>query len=270
MIRSIIKGVLSNLRLLNLARLIKTEIVYQQFKTVEVDYKGVQFPITGPAGDFAESIRSYGVYEPGLMDRVLKVVWEGMDILDIGAAEGFFSVFVSSIPNVKVNVVAFDGDDSRLRLFSRNMKRANTANVKLIRSYIGDGLGAHPSVDSFEIELKLNRIGMIKLDVEGEELFVLPGATGVIRKYRPHVFVEIHPAKILTIDENGIAKLMNWFRYIDMPMWLCPNHRGEHRGPVEPWRRVSARELADFIYSGSWKTVGNFYIHLDATGPTKK
>lgn len=247
-----------------MARMVNGEILHKRFSTVQVNYKGVRFPFTGPTGDFEQSVRYYGAYEPLLMDRVADVVTDGMKILDVGAAEGYFSVFVSRLTNSDVDVVAFDADESRLRLFHRNTSRALQSSVKLVQSFVGDGHRPEsPALDSLVLELGITRVDLIKLDVEGDEIFVLPGATNIIEEHRPHVFAEIHPEKIESADENGISKLLSWLGQIDMPIWLCSNHRGEHRGPVEPWRNVSVTELANFVRSGEWRAVGNFYIHLD-------
>ncbi len=262
--RIFIKWVLSKLGILDLARLVNDELLHKKFITLDVDFNGIRFPITVPAGDYADSIQAYGAYEPLLMERIMEVAEDGMKVLDVGAAEGYFTVFVTNLPNVNVSVTAFDADASRLRLFKRNISRSEKVSVKLIQSYVGDGQRVeNPALDTLARLHGLEHIGMIKLDVEGEEIFVLPGATQLIERDRPHVFAEIHPPEIASIDKDGITKLLSWLEEIDMPIWLCTNHRGQHRGPVEPWRKVSVVELGQFITSGGWEAVGNFYIHLD-------
>jgi FkbM family methyltransferase len=46
-------------------------------------------------------------------------------------------------------------------------------------------------LDSYVIVKKINRIDMIKIDVEGWEAFVLQGARECIRKYKPIIICEI-------------------------------------------------------------------------------
>jgi methyltransferase FkbM-like protein len=47
-------------------------------------------------------------------------------------------------------------------------------------------------LDDLVSEVALRRVDWVKIDVEGAELQVLEGARGVLREFRPSLFVECH------------------------------------------------------------------------------
>jgi hypothetical protein len=49
---------------------------------------------------------------------------------------------------------------------------------------------------TFASSARLNRLIYIKIDVEGAEYLVLKGAEGVLRKYKPVIFLSTHGDKV--------------------------------------------------------------------------
>jgi len=48
------------------------------------------------------------------------------------------------------------------------------------------------TIDSYNFD----KIDFIKIDTEGHELYVLEGAINTIEKYKPNIFIEVHPKEL--------------------------------------------------------------------------
>ena len=107
--------------------------------------------------------------------------------------------------------------------------------------------------------MDVNKIKLIKIDVEGAEAKVLQGMDGFVLG-KTELLIEIHPGKIETFNDSidAISDLIYGQGYkVD----LSVNHRGKHRGIVTPWKLCSKKEFL-VIYNKILATdLHNFAIH---------
>ena len=69
------------------------------------------------------------------------------------------------------------------------------------------------TLDGFVMSKKLNQIDIIKIDVEGFELFILEGAKETLKKFKPELLVEYSKTYQCGYSPIKIVKLMNKLGY---------------------------------------------------------
>lgn len=148
--------------------------------------------------------------------------YEGGDILDIGAFQGFYSLHLAPKSKEGDKIVSIEPDANAVPELSRNLSEASLLFPKIsfyqLQAPVGDGLpckvdykhetGAHPTFESSEISQSVGvmsivadavvlalglRPTFVKIDVEGAELSVVRGLESTLRKFRPTILLEIHP-----------------------------------------------------------------------------
>ena len=67
------------------------------------------------------------------------------------------------------------------------------------------------TIDQFVSERKLDRVDIIKIDVDGAEGSVLCGAEDTLRRFRPRIIVEIHD--FLGVSSNEVTKWISGLGY---------------------------------------------------------
>lgn len=174
--------------------------------------------------------------------------------LDIGANIGLISLAViKEVPDVKVfsfepGYVAYKSFDTTI--FANKLE----AKLKLSNLALSDSTG---SIDFFSHEdsdtsgdgfidtgrakslakkitvktdtldnwlenQKLNKIDLIKIDVEGAELLVLKGASISLKKYKPIIFLEISKENLKVYPYNE-ADILNYLESIDYSLYDLKN-----------------------------------------------
>jgi FkbM family methyltransferase len=166
------------------------------------------------------SIYFYNFREEGTT-RLLSIIRPSDVILDIGANIGFHTLnFASGCPRGKV--YAFEPDTLNFASLKTNIESNRFTNINAMKLALGARtekrtlyqiydnnpggnriLDSEPkvkfrseevkmqSLDEVAATLQLNGVDLMKVDVEGFELFVLQGAENLIRKYRPTLFIEL-------------------------------------------------------------------------------
>jgi FkbM family methyltransferase len=145
--------------------------------------------------------------------------YSGGDILDIGAFHGWYSVLLAPIARAGDRLVSFEPDPdaiSQLRATLDDLDRHFPAvNLSLVTKPVGDGqpvaaswpmyghvrfATAHEgatqqglAVDDVVADRRLEP-RLVKIDVEGAELFVLRGMRETLSAHRPAVILELHPS----------------------------------------------------------------------------
>jgi FkbM family methyltransferase len=167
---------------------------------------------THPEPDhLARVIRSTGqFYEPDVLMKIREIHLPGTIIIDVGANIGNHTVFFAAIlgapvlaiepygPNhelLQINIAAnrLEGlvRTQRVALGERDgagsARIGDTGNFGTVSVQAGGGDIAIRSLDRIAPD---QPIGLIKIDVEGNEAAVLAGARQTIRRWRPNIIVE--------------------------------------------------------------------------------
>lgn len=159
-------------------------------------------------------------YEPELiyLDELLH---RGGIFIDVGANLGIYSLAASRIVGDTGHVVAFEPSTQSFPALQENIKRNKLTNVSafplaasqkrgIARLYRGpnpafNSLGKDPSwkeetedvvtdsLDAFLTRAGVNRVDLIKIDVQGAEELVLRGAFNILTSSHPAVIFEIYP-----------------------------------------------------------------------------
>ncbi len=165
--------------------------------------------------------RLWAHYPEGVVESAGALgAYEGGDVLDIGAFEGWYSVLLAPKANSGDRFVSFEPDprpEPTLRAMLSDLRRHfPSVGFSVIIRPVGDGsdvaatwpetAASHPrfaeaasgvavpslTVDEFVSAQQL-RPRLIKVDVEGAELAVLHGMRETLAEHRPTLMLEVHP-----------------------------------------------------------------------------
>ncbi|MEM9585944.1 MAG: FkbM family methyltransferase [Planctomycetota bacterium] len=148
-----------------------------------------------------------------------KLVAENATFVDVGANIGEFSISVA-LQHRDAAVVAFEPNSKVRHLLCRNRDLNDLSNLHVFPDAVGDVNGSRMlyqsddtmlssltafsdrhqptetvsvvTLDTLVAEQKLKSIDVLKIDVEGNEFNVLRGAVNAIRRFQPHIIVEVN------------------------------------------------------------------------------
>lgn len=161
-----------------------------------------------------------GAYQPHLTGLLSRLLAPGMTFVDVGANIGYFSVLAARLVGETGLVVAIEPGERNCVLLHRSATRHRLRNVRLhpyalsdrretlvylaqgsngTITDLGDGddwpSGGRlvPAAPLDELVAGLDRVDVIKIDVEGAESRVLRGAAATLERHRPVVVSEFSP-----------------------------------------------------------------------------
>ena len=213
----------------NLAKMVNGDIILNL-----PQYRG-KFAINAKSDLFRRAVKE-GAYEPEIASLFLKCIDPDRDVIDIGANIGMFSVlaaktikfnrrvlaieptkaaFLRLMSNLKSNkveekVIAFNGVASdrtgEMVINVVDSREEYSSIVKLRHPSVAGIAFKHELVPSTTIDEVVEKYclspGLIKIDVEGAEAFVLKGLIQTLRHHRPVVISEISNA---LLEGNGMS-----------------------------------------------------------------
>jgi FkbM family methyltransferase len=169
---------------------------------------------------------------------------EGNVVLDLGCYSGLTSIAFSRRVGPSGKVIALEPDPSSFSAAQNNIARhrllskidnivlmnnaagssrgvisfasdgtMGAANASVVGSYRGDAiqvncLGLQDIVDACSLE----RIDLVKIDIEGAELDVLAGAASFFERFRPTLIVEPHMVDGV-LSENRVKSILEKYGY---------------------------------------------------------
>ena len=173
-------------------------------------------------------------FEPNEFAFLATILKPGMTFVDVGANEGLYATFAARCVGPEGSVVAVEPSSREIGRLSRNLELNHLENVLTfpvaasnrsgqadlrIADYGHEGhntLGAFiydtslartetvrlSPLDDVVRDANIERVDVMKIDVEGAELAVLQGARGVLSRDRPILVVELCDA---TLQHQGAS-----------------------------------------------------------------
>ena len=205
-----------------------------------IQVKGWEYPEKFPWDWRLEML--LGRYEKETVDLFNRIILPGMTVIDIGAHVGYFTRLFSKLVGPDGRVVSFDANKNNFEILIRNASRSRYKNITLVNKAISDKdgsidfykvmskTGCHsiiqpvaesekvivPSVtlDSFLTESGINKVDIIKIDIEGAEYYAFMGMKDLFKRAKSlYVLCEYCPKhlKLAGIDPIYFLKTMQGY-----------------------------------------------------------
>ncbi|MCR6701372.1 MAG: FkbM family methyltransferase [Dokdonella sp.] len=188
----------------------------------EIDFNGIKlYPWIGD-DLIGGNIISSGSYEPHVLPRFLDCLKPGFVVLDVGANIGTFSLTAAKAVGHTGRVVSVEPVSKNVRSICAGVVGNGFDNVTILpvaasdrprvvpilrhsdsSNGIVDVHAAASVADAFvptlrldEVLAYLDRIDVLKIDIEGHEPMAWPGIANLVSRHRPMVFSELNPVAI--------------------------------------------------------------------------
>jgi FkbM family methyltransferase len=169
---------------------------------------------------------SRGFYEVDLLKCLFKLLKEDSIFFDIGANAGYISLYASRLAS---KVYAFEPDESNLKFINQIVKLNSIKNLQVFHGAVGSEpgrllfergktsatgkiseQGTIPveviSVDEFVKSNAIEKVDLVKIDVEGFGSEVLKGMVSTLQNKRPKIIFEGHN----DIELNSFWQIDKW------------------------------------------------------------
>lgn len=191
-------------------------------------------------------------HEPHVTHAMRERLRPGMIVVDVGANIGYFSLLAASIVGNTGRVIAFEPSEANVTLIHRSAQlnafeniidvwpiglsdvpRLMTLNLQATNGQLFASDGKHVSESEAIVKckplddlLQLDRIDIVKIDVEGSEALVVRGAAKHLSRLRPVVFTEFSPPSLSVISGiTGTGYLQFWLELGYRFSVITPDHR---------------------------------------------
>lgn len=170
--------------------------------------------------DYMQWMVFYGLsIEP--KEALYNLVSPGSCVIDVGANVGEVSMNMAQRAGDMGRIIAFEPDPLNYKLLQKNLSLNTFKNILTIPKGLGDSNAKYAfsrnlsnsggnriasvnsssiqeafietiKLDDFIIENNIEKVDVLKIDVEGFEYNVLKGAINVLAKFKPKLFIELN------------------------------------------------------------------------------
>jgi FkbM family methyltransferase len=174
--------------------------------------------------------RAVGAFEPRKFKLIERLLPRGGVFLDLGGNKGDFSLFAASIVGPQGKVICFEPHPDNITCIRLSAEKNGFNNIVVreacvsesigsTKLYIGRASGWHTMFstkggsdyiarDTLTIDSvtgSLNRVDVIKIDIEGAEVLALRAAKNTLMNFRPTIALDVHRR---IIGDEGIAEIL--------------------------------------------------------------
>lgn len=192
-----------------------------------------------------------GCYDPNELAFLHGLVKPGMTVIDAGANEGLYTLFLSKLVGASGRVIAFEPSRREHERLQTNLSMNGLTNVTASRAgvydraatapftvavekhagqntlgefmYPGVNAAGHESIELVRIDdwaaaQGVAKVDLIKLDIEGAEVAALRGAEQTLRRDKPALLIEVAP-DALAKQGASRAALLDLLKSLDYELY---------------------------------------------------
>jgi len=200
-----------------------------------------------PASAFGRCLITSGYYEPGMTAAIEDLLSEGDTFIDLGGNEGYFSVIAAKKVGKTGKVFCLEPQERLWSTIFRNLYYNDITQCVLLPYAISNSRGVAKivlapslntgasslaksnrslcwpkqeviscSLDEISHSYEMNRVKLIKIDIEGYELNALHSAADLLTKKKiRNILIEIHPHQLRLLKQTPeeVFELLTGYGY---------------------------------------------------------
>jgi FkbM family methyltransferase len=236
-----------------------------------------------PSEHIQQQLFWYGYYEKPVALLLQNLINPNSIILDIGANIGYFTLIAAQRAKIG-RVYAFEPVKELFQKLQRNIVENNFQNTELINSAVGesqkdsiiyisstDNAGMSSlkppenfsgitqaikiiNIDQWIVQSGIKQVDIIKLDVEGGELFALHGMTEILMNFKPVLIVEINPDTLAYFNLLPMD-VMHYLNNLDyLPFTITKN------GFLQKTPEIASQENIAFVHREKLKKFNSYFV----------
>lgn len=186
-----------------------------------------------PVSNFGLRLLKFQEYESDITNIIENVLNENDVFVDLGANEGYFSVLASRKIGSKGVVYSIEPQTRMWEVLNKNINKNHLTNIVVLPYLVSDecktsDIVLSPNINSgsssavkstrnnfWEVETldsitldqlffhRNTEIKLIKIDIEGFELFALKGAKKLLENHLiKNIIIEVHPEQLNALNQN--------------------------------------------------------------------
>jgi len=186
-------------------------------------------------------------HEPLVTKLLSNELRKGMNCLDVGSNIGYYVLLEAQIVGKNGSIISIEPSSQNFIALKENVKLQNFSNVKVFQFACGDRNGTinflttersnwsridekcfefFPStkivgsekiqvkkLDSFMEQIDLDKLDLIRMDVDGYEYKILDGMIQTLKKFKPTIIIETHLANMGLSNTKKFLQKLNDLSY---------------------------------------------------------
>lgn len=217
-------------------KMIPPNYLYSTGTRRRVDYRGISF--YADVSDSMDHVVYYGIQDPA-QEKLFSLVKPGMNVMDVGTNIGLTALMFAKLVGDEGKVFGFEPDPLNHSKAAKNISLNKFKTLQLFNIGLGDTEGQATiynvnqgnrgmlrilnkpeasemfdkttinltTIDRFMCKQQLNGIDLVKIDVEGFELNVLKGASGLLSTRHPVLFIELDDNNLMEQNASALELL---------------------------------------------------------------
>ena len=187
-------------------------------------------------------------YEPQIIEQFKSYCRTGMNVLDIGANIGVYTMLAAKLVGTHGKVFAYEPYPTNCTLIRKSIQENQFKNIQLFQNAVSDkeefiyldsepggsncmSIQADPAyipeliVQSVTVDAtipKETRIDLIKIDIEGFEGIAIQGMLNTLNNNRPIIFMEFFPGMLEKFSKINPLTYLNIFSNLGYEFKIIP------------------------------------------------
>lgn len=197
-------------------------------KVILTEYEDIKIYVPTDDEIIGTSIILTGLWEKYVTNLFKKFIKPGMNVMDIGASYGYFSLISAKLVGPEGNVFAFEPEPSQYDLLVQSMNLNDFNNIKPFKIALSNKSGKSiaylrknipEEVETITLDEFYNskildhKIDFVKIDVDGSEGSIIEKSDVFLTNNNPRIILEFWPLGIKHMNGDPFKTISKFISY---------------------------------------------------------